>query len=89
MTIATFDTLKFTDQLVEAGVPEAQARAEAMAIRDAFQSSDIATKADINLLKADIDLLKSDIQGEMRLLKWMLALIVGGVTALILQNFFV
>ncbi len=34
MTAITFDTLKFVERLTAAGVPDAQAKAEASALRD-------------------------------------------------------
>ncbi len=58
MSSVAFDTLKFTETLKEAGVPDKQARAEAMAMNEAFaQALDtrIATKADIKELDTKID----------------------------------
>lgn len=54
MASITFDTLKFADRLKEAGVPAAQAEAEARALAEALSASDIATKADLIELKMDI-----------------------------------
>jgi hypothetical protein len=36
MSTITFDTLRFAERLKAAGVPEAQAKAEAEALRDVF-----------------------------------------------------
>jgi hypothetical protein len=54
MSSITFDTLKYSDRLKEAGVPAAQAEAEARAMAEALNASDIATKADLLELKMDI-----------------------------------
>lgn len=54
MTAITFDTLKFADRLKEAGIPGAQAEAEARALAEALGASDIATKADLLELKMDV-----------------------------------
>ena len=43
MATAIFDTLKFIDRLIEAGVSETQARAEVVVIKDALQASNLAT----------------------------------------------
>ena len=47
MTAITFDTLKFTKRLEEAGVPRKQAEAQAEAFRDAqeAQLGDLVTKS--------------------------------------------
>ena len=59
-----FDTLKFSERLAAAGVPPAQAKAEADALRDALAESrgdSIAIRADVADLKADLTPLKADI----------------------------
>jgi hypothetical protein len=65
MSTITFDTLKYVDRLLSAGVSDAQARAEAQALRDALSEAindSVATKRDvINELapvKADVAVLK-------------------------------
>jgi len=58
MASITFDTLKFTDRLTQAGVPEAQARAEAEALQEVLQTSEVSTKSDLREM-------------EIRLIKWM------------------
>ncbi|SFM56339.1 hypothetical protein [Nitrosomonas communis] len=49
MTTLTFDTLKFANTLKEAGVPSAQAEAEARALADVLEVNlkDLATKQDL------------------------------------------
>src|SRR5260364_409721 len=54
MAHAAFDTLKFVDTLEEAGIPELQARAMSVAVRKAYESSDVATKQDIADLRNDM-----------------------------------
>lgn len=55
MSVVAFDGLEFVDTLTKAGVPEAQAKAEAKAISQAFkqitESKDIATKQDLAILE--------------------------------------
>ncbi len=54
MTTIAFDTLKFSDTLKAAGVPDKQA--------DAFASSasDLATKGDVRDLRNEMELLRRD-----------------------------
>lgn len=80
MATVTFDTLKFVEKLKAAGVPEAQAKAEAEALLSAFSEAmeaQLATKSDI-----------SRIEKELVVLKWMTGIVMGGVLALILRTFF-
>ena len=70
MTTITFDTLKFSDSLKAAGVPDKQAEAEARALAEAFASSstDVATKSDVREVRTEIDLMRKDMQSmELRL----------------------
>lgn len=88
MATITFDTLKFARRLKEAGVPVEQAEAEAEALAEVFSESletQLATKADVHRLEQRL----SVIDGEIRLLKWMMGLVIGGIVALILKAFFV
>ena len=64
MSTITFDTLKFTEKLRAAGVPEAQAKAEAEALVVAFSEAmdtQLATKRDTDKL-----------DGRLNLLQWMI-----------------
>ena len=54
MSTITFDTLKFADTLKAAGVPAAQAEAEARAVAAAIGEVDVATKRDIDDLRKEI-----------------------------------
>ncbi len=80
MTAITFDTLKFARRLKDAGVPEKQAEAEALAEVFDLQREELATKGDIRDLEARVSAqLQSELEpvrSDMRLIKWMLALVV-------------
>ncbi|MBK6999857.1 MAG: DUF1640 domain-containing protein [Rhodoferax sp.] len=102
MNTVTFDTLKYANTLKEAGVPDKQAEAQAKAQRDSFAEAfdtNVATKADIARLDANIkadmarleattkaDIAKLD--KELAVLKWMVGLVIAGVSAQILKAFF-
>lgn len=70
MASITFDTLKYADRLKEAGIPPAQAEAEARALAEALSASDLATKGDLLELKMDI-------------VKWMVGLALAQVGLLV------
>ena len=73
MATIAFDTLKFVERLIAAGIPEGQAKAEAEALQSVFVEaldSQLATKADILRMDAKLS-------GELTLVKWMLALVVA------------
>ena len=59
MATITFDTLKFANTLKEAGVPSAQAEAEATALSEVLEVNlkDLVTKQD---LKYEAELLRRD-----------------------------
>ena len=86
MTTITFDALKFVETLKESGFDEPQAKGMAVAIQEVQKSNleELATKADIQGVKHDIQdvrreikELEVDIRGELRLIKWMLALVIA------------
>ena len=60
MTTITFDRLTYPETLKAAGIPEAQARAHAVALDEALRDS-VATKGDITILRSDIELLRVDV----------------------------
>jgi hypothetical protein len=70
MSSITFDTLKFANRLKEAGVPVAQAEAEASALAEALGSTDVATKHDLAEMKFE-------------LLKWIVGLALAQFSVLI------
>ena len=61
MSSITFDTLKYTERLRAAGVPEQQAKAESEALRDVLSEATdntLATKSDIYRLESSIEKLE-------------------------------
>ena len=87
MAAITFDTHEFVKKLKGAGFSESQAEAVAEAQRDSLaQALDnhLATKADISRLELKL----IEHEGEFKLIKWMLGIILGGVIALVLKAFF-
>lgn len=67
MASLTFDTLKFAEKLIAAGVPEAQAKAEASALSEVLEINlkDVVTKEHLDYKLAE---LKTDI------IKWVVGL---------------
>ncbi|MGK2871786.1 MAG: DUF1640 domain-containing protein [Alphaproteobacteria bacterium] len=87
MATVTFDTLKFVEKLRAAGVSEPQAKAQAEVLASALSEAmevQLATKDDIRDVRSDIAKLERD----MYVLKWMMGLMIGGITALVLKTFF-
>lgn len=87
MTSYAFDTLKFAQRLEKAGFPHDQA----VALAEAQQES-LAEIADIQFAtKNDIQGIKNKLiehDGQFMLVKWMLGVLLAGVTALVLKAFF-
>ena len=98
MATITFDTLKFVEKLKAAGVPEAQAKAEAEALQGVFAEAidtQIATKADIVRVERRMDGLEAKmearferIDGKMTLIQWMLALVVAAEVVPLMAKLF-
>jgi len=88
MTTITFDTHKFIRTLEQAGFDPKQAEAVADAFKAAQGEAEIATKRDIERLEAKLDTRFERIDGESRLNRWMLGLMLAGVVSLILKAFF-
>jgi len=83
----TFDTLKFVERLKAAGIPEAQAKAFAEAQRDVFaEALDSSLASHCDLERIERKLIEHD--GEFKLIKFMLGMLIGGVVALVLKSFF-
>ena len=86
MATITFDTLKFANTLKDAGVPPAQAEAEAVALSDVLEVNlkELVTKDD---LKHEVELLRRDMRDmEQRLiikLGALMAFSIGIVAALV------
>jgi len=88
MAAITFDTHKFVRKRRTAGFEEAQAEAVADAFADAQGESDLVTKRDISELRRDIDVRFERLDGELKLNRWMLGILIAGVMSLVLKSFF-
>lgn len=90
MTTITFDTLELVDKLKSAGIPQAQAEAVVRVIADAQDG--LVTKHDLteakNEIKADMNVRFERIDGELKLNRWMLGVLLAGVISLVLKAFF-
>lgn len=88
MSAITFDTLKFVEKLKSAGVPDAQAKAEAEALVEALAVAEVVTKRDFERLDAKLDTRFEKLDGEIRLVKWMLALVVAAEAVPLMSKLF-
>lgn len=93
MTTITFDTLKFVERLEKAGIPRDHAKAEAEALADvlASGSQDLATTGDINTVRTEMREMRLEINGEMKLIRWMVGLslaISTGILTMLFKLFF-
>jgi hypothetical protein len=81
MPAIRFDTPKFTKKLQEAGFPDVQAEAVVDALVGATGEAELATKKDLQIELAPL-------KADLTLIKWMLGLLLGVITALIFRAFF-
>ncbi|MDP2831713.1 MAG: DUF1640 domain-containing protein [Pseudomonadota bacterium] len=81
MSTITFDILKFVERLEKAGVPREQAAAMSEAFGAARSDAQPVTK---DYLDARI----APVSAELLIIKWMLGVVVAGISALILKTFF-
>ena len=84
MTKITLDTLAYSKKLRDAGVPEQQAEAQALALAAVLKetSGDLATKQ-------DVDRLSDKVEGQFKLLHWMIGfnlVLTAGVLWLLLRS---
>jgi len=87
MSAITFDIHKFVKKLKSAGFSESQAEAAAEAQRDYLEQaldSQLATK----LMFQELELKLTEHEGEFKLIKWMLGIILGDVIALVVKPLF-
>lgn len=102
MSAIPYDSLKYFTQLEAAGIPAEQARVivetQKAALTEAV-ANQLATKGDLlevkHELKADIASLEARlenrlvcVEGEMKLIKWMMGILLAGVMSLVLKAFF-
>ena len=95
MAAITFDTLKFVEKLKSAGVPDAQAKADAEALQGVFEEtleSQLASRNDLirverrfDRFNGKIDRMDIRISRELIIIKWMLGLVLTGILVLILK----
>jgi hypothetical protein len=91
MSTITFDTLKFAERLKAAGVPEAQAKAEAEALRDVFSEAldnTLATRSDITALKAELKVDIGSVDAKVNKLSWMMGILIALAVANFAKQFF-
>ena len=88
MTTVTFDTHKFIRKLEEAGFESRQAEAVADAFTAAQGEAEVATRLDIERLVAKLDARFERIDGELRLNRWMIGVLLAGVASLVLKTYF-
>jgi hypothetical protein len=87
MATITFDTHKFVRKLEKAGFEPGQAEAVADAFREAQGEAEVATKRDIERLEAKLEARFERVDGELRLNRWMLGVLLAGVISLILRAY--
>lgn len=100
-TTMQFDTLRYVEKLIAAGIPEGHAKASAEALVMALNESAsgyFATKDDISAVRGDVTNVRGDlanlkiemagIRSDLKLTKWMTATIVAGVISLVVKTFF-
>ena len=90
MATITFDTLELVDKLKTAGISQEQAEAVVRVIAEAQDG--LVTKHDLNEakneIKADMNVRFERIDGELKLNRWMLGVLLAGVLSLVLKTFF-
>ena len=86
MATITFDTLKYSKRLIEAGYTQQQAEAAAEVQKEVLSEvldTTLATREDIH----SIDLKIARIEADIVALKWMVGGVVGGIVALLIKSF--
>lgn len=90
MTTITFDTLDLVDKLKNAGIPQEQAEAVVRVIADAQETlvSNITLDHRLKETELRFDARFERIDGELKLNRWMLGILIAGVMSLVLKTFF-
>ncbi len=87
-----FDTLKYTETLMEAGVPAKQAKAQAAALLESHETADLATRSDLEKLEIRLDgrlaSIEKTIDAKFSAITWVLGMVVAGVVTLVVKTFF-
>ena len=87
MSAISFDTHKFIRTLEEAGFERSQAEAVADAFKEAQGEAEVATKRDIERLEAKLDTRFERVDGELRLNRWMIGVMLAGLISLVLSAY--
>jgi len=90
MVAVTFDTLKFSKRLEQAGVPTIQAESQAQALAEIFDANlnTLVTKQDLQIALAPLNNDITQVRGELTQVKWMLGILIAGVLPLVIKAFF-
>lgn len=90
MTTLTFDTLELVDKLKTAGMEQQQAEAVVRVIVQSHESTVSIQSLDNRLKETElrIDARFERVDGELKLSRWMLGVLLAGVMSLILKTFF-
>lgn len=88
MAAITFDTHRFIRKLEAAGFDPKQAEAVADAFMEAQGEAELVTKRDLERLEAKLETRFERVDGELRLSRWMLGLMLASIVSLILKAFF-
>ena len=75
--------LELYKALQDAGVSDLQAQAAAKSVWDANQ---LASKSDVHRLENKIDRIEGELKGELKLVKWMLAIVIIVTVIPVLQQ---
>ncbi len=87
MATITFDMLKFTQRLEQAGISHDQTVAMAEAQKESLSEimeTHVATKNDVQ----DVKIKQVEHDGQFILIKWMLGILIAGVMSIIIKTFF-
>nr|VFK22630.1 MAG: hypothetical protein BECKLFY1418C_GA0070996_11235 [Candidatus Kentron sp. LFY] len=88
MAATTFDTLKFTKRLIEAGSSPEFAEATAEAFKDAQHESRPVTKTDIDLLRSDLGGRIGTLESKIDSTRWILLILIVAIIAPQLKDLF-
>jgi len=81
MATIAFDTLKFSNRLKAAGVPDKQAEAEAEALAEVLEVNlkELATKEDVLLVRKDLEGLETRFNDKLTMLEQRMTIKLGGL----------
>ncbi len=93
MGAITFDTLKYSKQLEDSGIPRAQAEAQARVQHESLTlvMADVASKVDVTALQKDSDSYKLDIAAiktDIAVMKWGIGATLAMNISMMLKMFF-